>query len=246
MHTVAGRVATLAAFATLFVGVPAARAQSQAGPAYVTRVVDGDTLYAELGGQLESVRYLGVNTPRIEHPLHGPRRFAILAREANRRLVEGQWVRLVFDGETRDQHGRLRAYVWVGDLFVNALLLHRGYAEVAASSSARYAEYFGMLQEGAKRDGRGLWRDPEVIAHHRPRATELAADANDSESLGADTSGGRVFSAPAPFIPVSTSAPSFAPSYGPSGGPPPPPPPPASAPSSGRSSYSTPRGSTRR
>ena len=129
----------------------------------------------------------------------------MLAREANRRLVEGKWIRLVFDGETRDQHGRLRAYVWVGGLFVNALLLHRGYAEAAVSSSARYAEYFGMLQEGAKRDGRGLWRDRELIAHHRPRATELAADASDSESRGADSAGGRVFSAPAPFIPVSVS-----------------------------------------
>ena len=49
-----------------------AEAQTTVGPAYVTRVVDGDTLYVELGGRLEVVRYLGVNTPRIEHPLYGP------------------------------------------------------------------------------------------------------------------------------------------------------------------------------
>lgn len=242
MHTVAGHLAVLVVFAPLLVGVSAARAESQAGPAYVTRVVDGDTLYAELGGRLESVRYLGMNTPRIDHPLYGPERYATLAREANRRLVEGKWIRLVFDGETRDQHGRLRAYVWVGGLFVNALLLHRGYGEVAVASSARYAEYFRTLQEGAQRDGRGLWRDRALIVYHRPRATELAADASDYEFRGADSTGGRVFSAPAPFIPAVVSTPTYAPSGASST---PSPPPPAPAPSSG-TSYSTPRGSMRR
>jgi micrococcal nuclease len=247
MDTVASRFAILAAFATLVIGASGAHAQSQAGPAYVTRVVDGDTLFAELGGRLESVRYLGMNTPWIEHPLYSPQRYATLAREANRRLVEGKWVRLVFDGEVRDQHGRLRAYVWVGDLFVNALLLHRGYGEAAVASSARYAGYFRMLQEGAQRDARGLWRDQSVIVYHRPRPTELAADASDYEFRGADSSGGRVFSAPAPFIPVAVSTPTYAPSgYPASGGLSAPPPPATVAPSGGTSSYSTPRGSMRR
>lgn len=197
MHTA---VVGLALLATLALGATSAHAQA---PAYVTRVVDGDTLYAEFGGQIEAVRYRGVNTPRVEHPLHGPQRYTAAAREANRRLVEGKWVHLRFDGPGRDGHGRLLAYVWVGHLFVNAALVHLGYAEAAMASDAGYAEYFRMLQDGAQRDGRGIWREPDTQSHHRPRPTELAAD----QDRGAEVVGGRVFSAPAPFLPpVSTTA----------------------------------------
>jgi micrococcal nuclease len=236
--TVGRRLAGLALLATLVLGASAtAHAQSQLGPAYVTRVVDGDTLYTELGGRLEIVRYLGVNTPRIEHPAYGAERYATAAREANRRLVEGRWIRLVFDGPPRDAHGRLRAYVWVGDLLVNAALVHRGYAEAAASSSAGYAGYFGMLQDGAQRDGRGIWRDRDAQTYHRPRPTELAAD----EDRGPELAGARVFSAPAPFIPTT---PATAAGPTPSAGVPAGPPAPRAA--GGSPSYIAPRGSMRR
>lgn len=235
--TVGRRLAGVALLATLVVASTAAHAQSQLGPAYVTRVIDGDTLYTELGGRFEVVRYLGVNTPRIEHPSYGPERYATAAREANRRLVEGKWIRLVFDGPPRDPHGRLLAYVWVGDTFVNAILVHRGYGEAAVASSAGYASYFRMLQDGAVRDARGLWRDPDAQTYHRPRPTELAAD----EDRGPEFAGARVFSAPAPFIPSSpASSPAYAPSLGVPAGPPPP------RSSVGSPSYIAPRGSIRK
>lgn len=197
MHTAVGGLVLLA---TLVLTVASALAQAPTAPAYVTRVVDGDTLYAEIGGRLEAVRYLGVNTPRIEHPAYGPEPYAAAAREANRRLVEGKWVRLDFDGPPRDRHGRLLAYVWVGDLFVNAVLVHRGYGEAAVASSASYATYFQMLQEDAWREARGIWGDRDAQAYHRPRPTELAAD----DEGAPDATGSRVFSAPAPFVPTAS------------------------------------------
>lgn len=182
-----------------------AEPQSSAGPAYVTRVIDGETLYVELGGRLEAVRYLGVNAPRIEHPTRGPEPYASAAREANRRLVEGKWIHLVFEGQRRDRHGRLLAYVWVGGLFVNAAMVHYGYGEAAVSASTtRYGEYFRALETGARQDGRGLWRDPGAQTYHRPRSAESVSAAGDHEERAADASGGRVFSAPAPFIPPAT------------------------------------------
>ena len=215
---VAARLAGVALLLTL-AAAPPARAQSSLGPAYVTRAVDGDTLYAEIRGRLEVVRYLGVNTPRIEHPVYGPAPYATLAREMNRRLVEGRWIRLVFDGPPRDPLGRLLAYVWVGDVFVNAVLTHYGYAEAATGSTAGYAAYFGQLQDGAQRGRRGIWRDPEVVTYHRPHATELAADLREGDDAGAGVVGGRVFSAPAPFIPSSPTSGSSGPSPGVPSGP---------------------------
>ena len=242
---VVGRIlAAVALLVALGFAATPALAQAQAGPAYVTRVVDGDTIYAEVGGQLEAVRYLGVNTPRIEHPNYGAERYATIAREANRRLVEGRWVRLVFEGSTRDRHGRLLAYVWLGTTFVNAALVHYGYAEAATASTAGYAAYFRTLEEGARRDARGVWRERDAQTYHRPRPTEAAADAGEFDDRAPTVSGGRVFSAPAPFLPpaASSSAPS-SPSSGfsvgvPSG-------PVTPAPSMRSPSSVTPRGSIR-
>jgi micrococcal nuclease len=180
-----------------------ARAQAVAGPAYVTRVVEADTLYAEVGGRIEAVRYLGVNAPRIEHPTRGVEPYAAAAREANRRLVEGKWIRLEFEGQPRDRFGRLLAYVWVDDLFVNAALAHRGWVEAAATTApTRYGEYLRTLEAAARQDARGLWRDPEAGQYHRPRPVAGTPEATEYEERAADASGGRVFSAPAPFIPL--------------------------------------------
>jgi micrococcal nuclease len=234
-------LAILVLVATLAAGGGLAAAQTIAGPAYVTRVVEADTLYAEVGGRLEAVRYLGVNAPRIEHPTRGADLYATVAREANRRLVEGKWVRLVFDGQPRDRFGRLVAYVWVDDVFVNAALTHLGFLEAAATTSVtRYGEYLRSLEAGARQDARGLWRDPEAGAFHRPRPAEGTPEATEYEERAADASGGRVFSAPAPFIPTPTPGGSPTPTIGLPAGPRNPLP--STAPAS--PSYVVPRGST--
>jgi micrococcal nuclease len=195
-------------------GAAPARAQSVTGPAYVTRVVDGETLYAEIAGRLEVVRYLGVNAPRIDHPTRGPEPYAALAREINRRLVEGKWIYLVFEREPRDRFGRLLAYVWVGDVFVNAMLIHRGFGEAATSTTPTpWGEYFRSLEAGARQDARGYWSDADARTYHRPRPAEGTLEASEIEERAADASGGRVFSAPAPFVPTYSPGPS-APSVG--------------------------------
>ncbi len=180
--------------------VPVA-AQSYAGPAYVTRVVDAVTLYADVNGQIETVRYLGVRVPLIEDPIYGTRPYAVAAREANRRLVEARWIYLLFDGQPRDAHGRLRAWVWRDGLFVNGSLVHSGWA-VPTVTDLSLVEYFGNLEIGARQGGRGLWRSPRSIAFYRQQPRGDAADAG-----GPDATDTRVFSAPAPFPPPVYSSP---------------------------------------
>ena len=175
-----------------------AAAQAQVGPAYVTRVVDAVTIYADVAGRIETVRYLGVRVPRIEDPQRGNEPYALVSREANRRLVEGKWIWLMFDGAPRDSQGRLRAWVWHDGQFVNGLLVRNGWA-VPAVTEPRLVEYFGALEADARSGRRGLWRSPYAVAYFRPRPiTELA----DTEVGGPDSADTRVFSAPAPFAPV--------------------------------------------
>src|SRR5918997_285103 len=86
----------------------------------VERVIDGDTIQVHIDGRSERVRYIGVDTPEATTftECFGP-----AAAAANRRLLAGRMVRLDYGAEPRDRYGRLLAYVYVGDLFVNAELI---------------------------------------------------------------------------------------------------------------------------
>ena len=127
----------------------------------VVDVVDGDTIKVRLGGEVETVRYIGMDTPETVHPTQEVEPYGKQASEQNRRLVEGERVRLEFDGEKRDRYGRLLAYVYVDTLFVNAELLRRGYAQLmTVPPNVKYVDLFRRLQTEARDAGRGLWAEP--------------------------------------------------------------------------------------
>ena len=137
-------------------------AQPQAGPAsasaLVTRVVDGDTIEVRLAGEVEDVRYIGVDTPETVDPGTPPQCFGHRASDFNRRLLAGRRVLLVFGAERRDAYGRLLSYVHLGRRFVNAELLRRGFARtLTIAPNDRFAARFKRLEIRAARLGRGLW-----------------------------------------------------------------------------------------
>ena len=125
----------------------------------VVRVVDGDTINVQLVDRVEKIRYIGVNTPEIHHPIKGGEPGGRAAADVNRGLVGGRRVRLELDVQTRDRYGRLLAYVWVGDTMVNAELVRLGYAQVmTVPPNVRYQDLFVKLQRQARDAHRGLWR----------------------------------------------------------------------------------------
>jgi micrococcal nuclease len=128
--------------------------------ARVVRVVDGDTVVVRTGGHEQRVRYIGVDTPESVKPGTPVQCFAKAASAANKRLVEGQEVRLVGDAEARDRYGRTLAYVYrtSDGLFVNAELVRRGYAKpLTIPPNVAHALELRRLAAAARRDGRGLW-----------------------------------------------------------------------------------------
>lgn len=117
--------------------------------AFVTRVIDGDTIEIEDG---QHVRYIGIDTPERGEPYYSD------ALRANSNLVAGKKVRLEKDVEDKDKYGRLLRYVWVDDTMVNAELVRRGYAySYSYASNLRYQEYFLRLEKEARQQRRGLW-----------------------------------------------------------------------------------------
>lgn len=126
----------------------------------VKRVIDGDTIELK-NGML--IRYIGIDTPELRRHINGqwtyrPQRLAEEARAFNQRLVEGKTVRLEYDQERMDQYHRLLAYVFAGDLFVNAELVRSGYARVFLyPPNLKYSDLFLRLQQAARDQRKGVW-----------------------------------------------------------------------------------------
>jgi micrococcal nuclease len=122
---------------------------------FVKRVVDGDTIALANG---ERVRYIGINTPETKHPNKPVEHFGKEAYQYNKKLVDKKWVRLELDIEKRDRYGRLLAYVYVKDTFVNAKLVEDGYAQVYTfPPNVKHQELFLKLQREARENSLGLW-----------------------------------------------------------------------------------------
>jgi micrococcal nuclease len=127
--------------------------------AFVSRVIDGDTIEVRIGGEEDEVRYIGIDTPETVKPGTPIQCFGPQASAVNHRLVEGRRARLVFDRERRDVYGRLLAYVYVDGRFVNAYLVRRGYARtLTIPPNVAHAALLHRLAGNAGREGRGLWR----------------------------------------------------------------------------------------
>ena len=117
--------------------------------AFVTRVIDGDTIEIEDG---QHVRYIGIDTPERGEPYYWE------ALRANRDLVAGKRVRLEKDVTDQDKYGRLLRYVWVDDTMVDAELVRQGYAySYSYAPNLRYQEHFLRLEKEAREQRRGLW-----------------------------------------------------------------------------------------
>jgi micrococcal nuclease len=123
--------------------------------ARVVSVTDGDTIRVRyVSGFVGPVRYIGIDTPERGDC------FFERASTANRRLVEGETVRLVFDRDRKDRYDRLLAYVYLPDgTFVNEQLVRQGFAsDLTVPPNVKFAERFGRLADEARAGDLGLWK----------------------------------------------------------------------------------------
>ncbi|MDO9508634.1 MAG: thermonuclease family protein [Thermovirgaceae bacterium] len=131
---------------------------------FVTEVFDGDTIKVSLqGGRVETVRYIGMDTPETHHPNRGVEELGKEAWKANSELVLEKRVRLELDVEERDRYGRLLAYVWLdrgkNKTMVNVILVRKGYAmPFTFPPNLRYTDLFRKAFMDAREAGEGLWK----------------------------------------------------------------------------------------
>lgn len=134
--------------------------------AFVTRIVDGDTIWVDINGTEYKVRYVGMDTPETVDPRKPVQCFGKEASIKNTELVFGKYVRLEKDVSDKDMYGRLLRYVWVVDVesstevMVNAELVRLGYAQVSTyPPDVKYQKYLLRMQEEARAASLGLWRN---------------------------------------------------------------------------------------
>ena len=128
----------------------------------VVEVIDGDTVKVRTAnGEVETVRYIGIDTPESKKPGVRVQCFALKAAAANRQLVAGHRVRLVVGTEPRDRYGRLLAYVYRkrDNRFINLTLIRHGFARsLAIAPNIDRASTFKKAERKAKKDNLGLWQ----------------------------------------------------------------------------------------
>jgi micrococcal nuclease len=130
--------------------------------------VDGDTVRVRIGDPppgleaLETIRMIGVDTPETVHPRRELEYFGLEASEFTRQRLLGKPVLLAFDWDRRDRYGRLLAYIYSpdGDCH-NAALIREGYAHAYTSYSFQFIDEFRGLEQEARREKRGLWREAQ-------------------------------------------------------------------------------------
>jgi micrococcal nuclease len=144
------------AFERAWGGEPFAVSSPELLAGRVLQVPGVDTIRVAIGSRTEDVRYRGIETRPTNVLTTGASAGARTAIALARRLVDGKMVRLEVDREERDGEGRLLAWVWSGDLLVNAELVRQGHARVR-TPAGRYEDLLLSAQREAQRAYRGIW-----------------------------------------------------------------------------------------
>ena len=146
--------------------------------ALVLEIIDGDTFKIDLEGQIMSVRIIGVDTPETVHPYRSAEEYGYEASDYLKDLLEGMFVSLSFDEDKTDVYGRLLAYVYMSEVFVNAEIIKQGYGYAYTKYPFKYLDDFIKYEEQARSDGVGIWSSDVIV--------EIVEDEVDEEDLIAE------------------------------------------------------------
>lgn len=126
----------------------------------VVNVSDGDTIQVDMNGKLETIRFVGVDTPETHDPRKQVQCFGKSASEYTKNLIGHNPVRLEADplSSNRDRYGRLLRYVYLPDArLVQAEIIKNGYGFAYTSFPFTKSAEFKKYQDEAMQAKRGLW-----------------------------------------------------------------------------------------
>jgi len=148
---------------------PPASAKTYQGQ--VIKVFDGDTFLVSIQGHEEFVRLREIDAPEVgNRKQQGQEPWGRKAREFALSRLKDRKVRLeTNDREEHDAYGRLLAYVFIGDSFLNQEMVQSGNAFFyRAPIRGKYAARLEEAEEAARNKGIGVW-DRKKGLKEKPR-----------------------------------------------------------------------------
>ena len=118
------------------------------------RVIDGDTIRAEVEGKERKIRLDDIDAPEMNQP------FGVQSRNFLIRLLDKKDITVVFQG--KGSYGRPLGQIYANDKNVNVLMIKSGFAWVYD----RYVKDSSLYkyQDQAKAENLGLWQAENPIA----------------------------------------------------------------------------------
>lgn len=126
----------------------------------LTRIVDGDTVYAiDSLGKESKFRLIGIDTPESRHPFKPVEAYSKEATEALTQLLESYIIYVEYDIERVDRYGRTLAYIYNEDkVQVNAELVRIGLAKITTyPPNVKYVDTYVACQNKARQEEKGIW-----------------------------------------------------------------------------------------
>lgn len=124
----------------------------------VDSVTDGDTIKVQAGSKVETIRFIGIDTPEV---YGGAECYGKEASSRMKQLAEGKRVRLEVDPSQGDidRYNRLLRFVFTEDgQNIGEVMLREGYArEYTYNKPYRYLDEFIQAESDAKEQQLGLW-----------------------------------------------------------------------------------------
>lgn len=162
------------------------KTQDRAAGGEVKRL-SGDRLKLKDGRDVE---FAAIRLPYDDEP------HAQKSREVLNKWIEDEGVRLRFDESVVDDKGRIHAYIFANETFINERLVREGLAFVKLRSGERqFAEQMLSAQHDARMEAAGIWgsvspsnegrfiAEPDRGTFHRPDCAKLAEPREDRIEL---------------------------------------------------------------
>ena len=146
--------------------------QNQPGLYPIAHFVDGDTIAVDMDGQVETVRFIGIDTPETHKPNTPVQCYGPEAAAYTKSLIGSSSVRLQADNldTNRDRYGRLLRYVYLPDgTLVENKLVSQGYAFAYTQFPFEKKQQFTDDQAQAKAAAKGLWGTCQVTVESNGR-----------------------------------------------------------------------------
>ena len=140
--------------------------------AKVKYAVDGDTIWVDIDGKDEKVRFVGVNTPEVAKDGNPAEFMAEEAKDFTNKTLENKEIYLEKDISDRDKYDRLLRYIWLEEPVgnpslsdikkntLNGILVKEGLAYANYyKPDIKYQEFLKELEKSAQENKLGIWSD---------------------------------------------------------------------------------------